>query len=78
MKCVPILSSARCISFTLYRCFDLLIMDEVDAFPYRGNVMLKEIAMQACSGQLLYLTATPDETMLERAISEWLKMVHAV
>ena len=32
-----------CTMHQLYRypdCFDLLIMDEVDAFPYRGNVML--------------------------------------
>ena len=67
-----------CTMHQLYRytgCFDLLIMDEVDAFPYRGNVMLKEIAMQACSGQLLYLTATPDETMLEDVEAGRLKMV---
>ena len=67
-----------CTMHQLYRypdCFDLLIMDEVDAFPYRGNDMLKAIAMQACSGQLLYLTATPDEEMLADVEAGRLKMV---
>lgn len=40
-------------------------MDEVDAFPYRGNAVLKQIAMHACIHQKIYLTATPDEAMLE-------------
>ena len=67
-----------CTMHQLYRypdCFDLLIMDEVDSFPYRGNDMLKAIAMQACSGQLLYLTATPDEEMLADVEAGRLKMV---
>lgn len=58
-----------CTMHQLYRypdCFDLLIMDEVDAFPYRGNELLEAIAMKSCVGQKLCLTATPDETMLER------------
>lgn len=50
--------------YRYHRCFDLLIMDEVDAFPYRGNALLRTIAMNACIGQQLYLTATPDEEML--------------
>ena len=37
--------------------------------------MLKAIAMQACSGQLLYLTATPDEGMLADVEAGRLKMV---
>lgn len=40
-------------------------MDEVDAFPYRGNTMLQNIAQQACIGQFVYLTATPDTDMME-------------
>ena len=53
-----------CTMHQLYRyhaVFDLLIMDEVDAFPYRGNAVLKQIAIHACIGSRLYLTATPDE-----------------
>lgn len=58
-----------CTMHQLYRypnAFDLLIMDEVDAFPYRGNPMLERIAMHACHGQILYLTATPDDAMKEK------------
>lgn len=57
-----------CTMHQLYRyhqTFDLLIMDEVDAFPYRGNIVLKQIAEHACTGEKVYLTATPDEEMLE-------------
>lgn len=67
-----------CTMHQLYRyprCFDLLIMDEVDAFPYRGNAMLKEIAMQACVGERLYLTATPDEVLRQEVKEGKLRMV---
>ncbi len=53
-----------CTMHQLYRYhgwFDLLIMDEVDAFPYRGNKLLQTIAYNACVGQKLMLSATPDE-----------------
>lgn len=54
-----------CTTHQLYRypyAFDLLILDEVDAFPYAGNALLESIAAQSCIGQILYLSATPDET----------------
>lgn len=59
-----------CTMHQLYRypnVFDLLIMDEIDAFPYRGNELLETIARHACKGQRLYLSATPDEAMLKQA-----------
>ena len=46
--------------YRYYQTFDLLIMDEVDAFPYRGNEVLQAIAQHACRGVMVYLTATPD------------------
>lgn len=55
-----------CTMHQLYRyhhTFDLLIMDEVDAFPYRDNEVLEHIAMHACVGEKIFLTATPDESM---------------
>lgn len=58
-----------CTMHQLYRyaqTFDLLIMDEIDAFPYRGNQLLETISKQACKGQRLYLTATPEESMLKQ------------
>lgn len=51
--------------YRYYQTFDLLIMDEVDAFPYRGNEVLQAIAQHACRGVMVYLTATPDESMLK-------------
>ncbi len=67
-----------CTMHQLYRypqTFDLLIMDEIDAFPYRGNALLETIASHACKGQRLYLTATPDETMLNEVKQGKLAMV---
>lgn len=67
-----------CTMHQLYRYhgwFDLLIMDEVDAFPYRDNALLEAIAMHACIGQKLMLTASPDEDMLERVKRQEVCMV---
>lgn len=47
--------------YRYYGWFDLLIMDEVDAFPYRGNKLLQQITYQACIGEKLMLSATPDD-----------------
>lgn len=58
-----------CTMHQLYRypeAFDLLIMDEVDAFPYRDNELLETIAKKSCKGQMLFLTATPDQTMIQK------------
>ncbi|MGN1343516.1 MAG: helicase-related protein [Traorella sp.] len=67
-----------CTMHQLYRyhqTFDLLIMDEVDAFPYKNNEVLENIAMNACKGVKVYLTATPTEKMLESVKKNELKMV---
>ncbi len=44
-----------------YQRFDLVILDEVDAFPYAGSTMLRHGIRQALkpSGQLIEMTATP-------------------
>ena len=47
--------------------FDLLIVDEVDAFPYAGDASLHFAVKRAVKpqrGKLVYLTATPDAAML--------------
>ena len=67
-----------CTMHQLYRyhqCFDLLIMDEIDAFPYRDNALLEAIAMDACIGEKLMLTATPDEKILEKVEQKEIAMV---
>jgi len=58
-----------CTTHQLYRyhqAFDLLILDEPDAFPFRGNPILHGIAKTSCKGHIIYLTATPDTELTER------------
>jgi len=53
----------------LYRfrqTFDCLILDEPDAFPYRGDPVLQGFMRQAVKGQVIYLTATPDKELLKQ------------
>lgn len=51
-----------------YHAFDLLIVDEVDAFPYAMNPELLFATKQAIKpdGGLLLMTATPDQRLLQR------------
>lgn len=51
-----------------FRAFDLVIVDETDSFPYRDNEMLIKAVHRAVKedGCLLYLTATPSETLNQR------------
>lgn len=51
--------------------FDLLIVDEVDAFPYAGDASLHYAVKRAIkkTGKLVYLTATPDN-FLRKALKE--------
>ena len=46
-----------------YRAFDLIILDEVDAFPYSVDASLQYAVEQARkpTSSIIYLTATPDE-----------------
>lgn len=68
-----------CTMHQLYRYpygFDLLIMDEVDAFPYVGNDVLQAVASLSCKGQMLYLSATPDNYSKAQIESGNMKMVN--
>jgi competence protein ComFA len=49
-----------------YRAFDLIIFDELDAYPYAGNDVLKYGMEQALKedGRIVYLSATPSEEIL--------------
>lgn len=49
-----------------YRAFDLLIVDEVDSFPYAANRQLLFATRQAkkATGGLLMMTATPGDVLL--------------
>ncbi len=44
--------------------FDLLIIDEPDAFPYKGSELLAGLCEVSCIGTRVYLTATPDKELL--------------
>lgn len=58
-----------CTTHQLYRypkTFDLLILDEPDAFPYKGNEVLAGIVQTSCKGEMIFLTATPDDYLTER------------
>lgn len=52
--------------YRYYQAFDCLILDEPDAFPFRGNDVLHGIARSACKGHVMYLTATPDKVLKKR------------
>ena len=45
--------------------FDLLIMDEIDAFPYKGNDTLHEFVKRSISGNYLLMSATPSKELIE-------------
>ena len=51
-----------------YRAFDLIVIDETDSFPYRDNELLIRAVHRAVKedGCLLYLTATPSQTLEKR------------
>ena len=51
-----------------YRAFDLVVIDETDSFPYRDNELLIRAVHRAVKedGCLLYLTATPSQTLEKR------------
>lgn len=61
-----------CTTHQLWRfrhAFDLLIVDEVDAFPYVNDSSLHfavERALKPQSGKLIYLTATPNDSLSKK------------
>lgn len=66
-----------CTTHQLYRypkTFDLLILDEVDAFPFKGDEVLHAIAKTACIGRIIYSTATIDD-YLENLVAKKLVQV---
>lgn len=49
--------------------FDLVIVDEIDAFPYHGNAMLHAATQHACKkeGKSIWLSATPPYALQRQA-----------
>lgn len=50
--------------------FDLLIMDEVDAFPYKGSEVLDAFFHRALKGNYILLSATPSEDFVNKFIKD--------
>ncbi|WP_290627920.1 helicase-related protein [Lactobacillus sp.] len=52
-----------------FRAFDLLVIDEVDSFPFRDNPVLNYGVQNAVKedGSIFYLSATPDEDLVNDA-----------
>lgn len=52
-----------------WRCFDLVIIDELDAFPFHGSPMLEYAARKACKpgGRYILLSATPPAALRKEA-----------
>ena len=62
----------------LYRyekVFDVLIIDEVDAFPFAGNEILENMVDYACKGNKVYLTATPSSKIKDMVKKGVIKQV---
>lgn len=45
--------------------FDLLIMDEIDAFPYKGDIVLYSFFKRSLKGNYVLLSATPTDKLLK-------------
>ncbi len=45
--------------------FDLIVMDEIDAFPYKGNDVLQGFFKNALLGNSLLMSATPSDEVLK-------------
>lgn len=46
--------------------FDLLILDEVDAFPFKGSDILNTFFDNSIKGKYIMMSATPDEELLKK------------
>ena len=55
--------------------FDLLILDEIDAFPYKGNEVLNNIFKRSIKSHYILMSATPSKKEIEEFNSGNNKMV---
>ena len=47
------------------RFFDLIILDEIDAFPFKNNELLRSMFFRATRGGIIMMSATPSKDVLE-------------
>ena len=60
---IIVLTTHQLFRFKSY--FDVLIMDEVDAFPYAGNKELEEAFHDSLKGHCLMMSATPSKDLVK-------------
>jgi competence protein ComFA len=60
-----------------YQNFDLVILDEADAYPYRDSSLLHYAVLRAVrpGGKTVYLTATPTQTMQKQARAKEMDLI---
>lgn len=51
--------------FRYYHYFDLLIMDEIDAFPFKDNEILKAFFFRAIKNKFILMSATPSQELID-------------
>lgn len=70
-----------CTTHQLFRYedyFDVIIVDEPDAFPFYNNKLLQSILQQAYRRNVVYLTATPDSGMKQLKTLTLFRRFHGV
>ena len=45
--------------------FDLIILDEIDAFPFKNNKLLNQMFFRAVRGNIIMMSATPSDDVLQ-------------
>ena len=66
---LTIATTHQCLRF--YQNFDLIILDEGDAFPYQGSAMLHFAVRRSLKpeGKMVLMTATPDRNQINKTSS---------
>lgn len=65
---IIVLTTHQLFRYTGY--FDLLILDEIDAFPYKGNEVLQEFFYRSIRGNYVLLSATPSKEDVDKIKKE--------
>ena len=61
--------------YRYYQAFDLLILDEPDAFPFKGDPVLHGIAKTTSKNRIIYMTATVDAYLKNECANENIKIL---
>lgn len=66
---LTVATTHQCLRF--YQRFDLIILDEADAFPYQGSAMLRQAVRRALKpgAKMVIMSATPEKSLLDQALA---------